>query len=109
MLDRKGLIYSASKGCLTLKNGNTAIMTGQLNTHNLYRVNINDISNNIAVAIFSTYAMTAATSLAPTDLATWYRRFAHLNTTYLKRLPDMILGMKILAGAKNLSFYTVCI
>lgn len=106
MLDRKGLTYSASKGCLTVKDGNRAIMTGQLDTHNLYRVNT---GNSILVTIPPTCAITAATSPSPTDLTTWHRRFAHLNGTYLKRLPDMTSGMKILAGAEDLSACTVCV
>lgn len=106
MLDRKKLTYLAFKDCLTVKDGNMAIMMGQLDTHNLYYVNI---SNNILVTIPSSFAMTTATSLLPTNLAIWHRRFAYLNNTYLKHLPDMTSGMKILAGVEDLSFCTVYI
>lgn len=106
MLDHKGLTYFAFKGVLTVKDGDTTIMIGQFDTHSLYRVNI---SNNVLVTIFSACAMTAPTSLLPTNLALWHCRFAHLNSTYLKRLLDMTSGMKIFAGAKNLSSCTVCI
>ena len=106
MLARKGLTYSAQKGCLTVKDGNMAIMTGQLDSQNPFRVNI---SNNALIPTPLVRAMTAATSLSPTDLATWHRRFAHLNSTYLKRLPDMTSGMKILAGSEDLSSCTICV
>lgn len=53
--------------------------------------------------------MTNASFLLPTNLATWYYQFAHLNSTYLKCLPDMTSEMKIFAGAKNLFSCIVCI
>ena len=66
MLDCKELIYFASKGCLTVKDGNMEIMIGQLDTHNLHCVNI---SNNVLVTISLACAMSAATSLLPIDIA----------------------------------------
>ena len=65
MLDCKKLTYSAFKKCLMVKNGNTAIIIDHLNTYNLYYVNISD---NVLITIPSTYAITAATSLLPTDI-----------------------------------------
>lgn len=55
-----------------------------------------------------TFAMTAATSQSPANIATWHCRFAHLNQTYLKRLSGMTSGMKILAEPTDLPFCTVC-
>lgn len=66
MLDRKRFTYFAFKKVLTLKDGDTAIMIGQLNTHNLYCVNI---SNNVLVTILFACNMTNATSLLPSNLA----------------------------------------
>lgn len=106
MLDCKGLTYSASKGRLTVKGGNTAVMTGQLDTYNLCCINI---SKNTYVTLPPTCAMTATRSLSPTDFATWHWQFAHLNSTYLICLPDMTSGMKILASVEDLSSCTVCI
>ena len=102
MLDCKKLTYSAFKSYLTVKDRNMAIMTSQLNTHNLYCVNI---GKSILVTILSTCAITAAISPLPTDLTIWYCRFAYLNDTYLKQLPDITSGMKIVAEAENLSVW----
>ena len=104
MLDRKGLTYSAQQGHITIKDRNAIIMTGQLNRHNLYRVNL-DIDRSLP----SSHAMTAATSQSPADIITWHRRFAHLNKTHLKRLPSMTSGMRILAEPAELPFCTVCV
>ena len=81
-------------------------MTGRLDLHNLYRVNL------AAVDFFlpeSDRAMTATTSPSPADIAIWHRRFAHLNISYLKRLPSMTTGMKILPGSESLPFCTTCV
>ncbi len=51
--------------------------------------------------------MTAIISQSPADIATWHRRFAHLNQISLKRLPSMTSGMKILAESEDLPFCTV--
>ncbi len=51
--------------------------------------------------------MTATISQSPSHIATWHRRFANLNQTYLKPLPSMTSGMKILAESADLPFCTV--
>ena len=51
--------------------------------------------------------MTTNISQSPSDIAIWHRRFANLNQTYLKRLPSMTSGMKILAESADLPFCTV--
>lgn len=106
MLDCKGLTYFISKDYLTVKNENMAIMTRQLDIHNLYRVNT---GNNILITIPPTCAITAIISLSPTDLTIWHCQFAYLNGTYLKQLPDMTSNIKNFAGAKDFSACTVCI
>lgn len=53
--------------------------------------------------------MTTTTSQSPADIATWHRRFAHLNQTYLERLPSMTSGIKIFAESADLLFCTVCV
>ena len=53
--------------------------------------------------------MTAATSQLPEDIINWHCRFAHLNQTYLKHLPSMISGMKILSQPADLPFCPVCV
>ena len=50
------------------------------------------------------HAMTATISQSPADIATWHRRFAHLNQIYLKRLSSMTSGMKILRNPQNSHF-----
>lgn len=106
MLDRKGLTYYAHQGLLTVKDQNVAIMTGRLNRHHLYHVNL---SADSSLPSQLSHAMTATTSNSPADIATWHRRFAHLNQTYLKRLPSMTSGMKILTESADLPFCTVCV
>lgn len=106
MLDCKGLTYSISKDSLMIKDRNITIIINQLDTHNLYRINI---GNNILVTIPLAYAMITTTSQLPTDLTIWHCRFAYLNCKYLKRLPNMISSMKIPARAKDLSIYIICV
>lgn len=101
MLDRKGLTYYAHKGLLTVKDQNAVIMAGQLNRHNLNHVDLNADSS---LPSQLTHAMTAITSQSPVNIATWDRRFAHLNQTYLKRLPSMTSSMKIPAESADLPF-----
>lgn len=48
-----------------IKDGNMAIMTGQIDFHNLYHINI---SNNALISIPHIYAITAATYFSPTNL-----------------------------------------
>lgn len=81
-------------------------MMGQLNTYHLYYANID---NNVLIIIPPTCVMTAATSLLPTNLAIWHHRFAYLNGTYLKRLLNKSLGIKIFARPDNLSSYIIYI
>lgn len=106
MLDRKGLTYSAEKGVLLVKDKTTTVMEGWLDKHILYRVNLN---NNIVIASLQDHAMTASISVSPADIVSWHRRFAHLNTAYLKRLPKMTSRMKILSGDSELPFCSVYI
>lgn len=101
MLDRKGLTYSAGGGVLTVKNKDATVMTGQLDLHNLYRVNLATVD---FLPPKPDRAMTATTSPSAADITTWHRRFAHLNTSYLKHLPSMTTGMKILQGFESLPF-----
>lgn len=106
MLDRKGLTYSAHRGLLTVKDQKAVVMKGQPNRHNLYHVNLGADSSLLSPL---THAMTATTSQSPADITTWHRRFAHLNQTFLKRLPSMTSGMKILTESADLPFCTVCV
>ncbi len=59
MLDRKDLTYYAHQGFLIVKNLNAVIMTGQLNRHNLYHVNL-DAESSLPSQL--AYAMTATIS-----------------------------------------------
>ncbi len=106
MLDRKSLTYYTHQGLLTVKDQNAVFMIGQLNRHNLYHINLDadsSLPSQLAHAIIATTSQTSA------EIATWHRRFVHLNQTYLKRLPSMISGMKILAEFTDLPFCTVCV
>lgn len=81
-------------------------MTGQLDSHNLYRVNI---SPNLPSSSDVERVMTMSTSPTLTDLSTWHRQFAHLNVSYLKRLPFMTTGMKVLPESSSIPFCTACV
>ena len=106
MLDKKSLTYYAHQGLLTVKDQNAVIMIGQPNRHNLYHVNL-DADSSLPSQL--AHAMTATISQSPADIATWHRRFVHLNQIYLKRLPSMTSGMKILTESADLLFCTVCV
>lgn len=106
MLDCKGLTYSIFKNSLMIKDRNIIIIINQLNTHDLYRINI---GNNILVTILLAYTMITTTSQLPTNLTTWYCQFIYLNYKYLKQLSNMISSMKIPARAKDLSIYIICV
>ena len=106
MLDRKDLTYYPHQSLLTVKNPNAIIMTGQLNRHNLYHVNL-DAESSLPSQL--AYAMTATISQSPSDITILHHRFANLNQTYLKRLLSMTSDMKILAESADLPFYTVCV
>ena len=106
MLDRKGLTYYTHQGLLTVKDQNAVIITGQFNRHNLYHDNL-DSESSLPSQL--AHAMTATISQFPADIVTWHCRFAHLNQTYLKRVPSMTFGMKIHAESADLPFCTVCV
>lgn len=106
MLDRKVLAYSAEKGVLLIKDNAMTVIEGRLDKHNLYRVTLN---NSMVIVSLQDCAMAASISKFLADIVTWHRRFAHLNATYLKRLPNMTSGMKILSGNSELPFCSPCV
>lgn len=81
-------------------------MTGQLNCHNFYRVNL---GADASLSLLLTYAMTAIISKLPTEITTWHRRFVNQNQAYLKRLSNITSGMKILAESAAFLFCTIYI
>lgn len=97
-----------------VKDGPSTIMVGRFISHNLYKVDLSEDldmeSNNPANVKIQTCVMTASTSKSATNLFTWHRRFAHLNEASVKRLPDLVMGMDILASNyEKLPFCEVCV
>lgn len=86
---------------MLVKDNTMIVIEGQLDRHNLYRIPLN---NSIVIFTIQNRAMAASNSKSSANINIWYARFAHLNATYLKRLPNMTSGMKILSTNSKLPF-----
>lgn len=78
------------------------IIINHSTSHNLYKVSLNNSSNNLLI-IFS-QTMTAGTSKSATNLSVWHQRFAHLNKTSNQHLVDITSGMIITFSFNKLLF-----
>ena len=82
------------------------MLTGHLNSQNIYKLDMKEITPNTAASVSS--EVIALQTIEAKSIEVWHRRLGHLNAAYMKQLQShAAVGIKFLE--KDLSQCEICI